>query len=102
MVALDPETGEREHGTATSETRRILENLKPLLASAGSLLDRLVTNRIFIGINKTIELPTGGCLVIEDEVRTAPRACVFDPMIHCFNSLRRVGSRTFICTRTTL
>ncbi|MGD9615540.1 MAG: RidA family protein [Alphaproteobacteria bacterium] len=42
MVAINPETGEREHGTVTSETRRIFENLKALLASAGSSLDRIV------------------------------------------------------------
>jgi 2-iminobutanoate/2-iminopropanoate deaminase len=42
MVAIDPETGERQHGTVTSEARRIFENLKLLLESAGSSLDRLV------------------------------------------------------------
>ena len=42
MVAINPETGEREHGTVTSETRRIFENLRLLLASAGSSLDRIV------------------------------------------------------------
>ena len=42
MVAINPQTGEREHGTVTSETRRIFENLKLLLASAGSSLDRIV------------------------------------------------------------
>jgi 2-iminobutanoate/2-iminopropanoate deaminase len=42
MVAINPQTGEREHGTVTSETRRIFENLKLLLESAGSSLDRLV------------------------------------------------------------
>lgn len=42
MVAIDPETGERLHGTVTSETRRIFENLKLVLESAGSSLDRLV------------------------------------------------------------
>jgi 2-iminobutanoate/2-iminopropanoate deaminase len=31
MVAINPENGEREHGTVTSETRRIFENLKLLL-----------------------------------------------------------------------
>jgi 2-iminobutanoate/2-iminopropanoate deaminase len=40
--AVNPETGEREHGTLTSEARRIFENLKLLLESAGSSLDRLV------------------------------------------------------------
>jgi 2-iminobutanoate/2-iminopropanoate deaminase len=42
MVAINPESGEREHGTVTSETRRIFENLKLLLESAGSSLDRIV------------------------------------------------------------
>src|SRR5256885_14960333 len=42
MVAIHPDTGEREHGTVTSETRRIFENLKLLLESAGLSLDRLV------------------------------------------------------------
>lgn len=42
MVAVDPVTGEREHGTLTSETRRIFENLKLLLESCGSGLDRIL------------------------------------------------------------
>src|SRR4030095_2769863 len=41
MVAIHPETGEREHGTVTSEARRIFENLKLLLESAGSSLGRV-------------------------------------------------------------
>jgi 2-iminobutanoate/2-iminopropanoate deaminase len=28
MVAIDPQSGERQHGTVTSEARRIFENLK--------------------------------------------------------------------------
>jgi 2-iminobutanoate/2-iminopropanoate deaminase len=50
MVAINPETGEREHGTVTSEARRIFENLKLLLESAGSSLDRIeydVLNRVY-------------------------------------------------------
>ena len=42
LVAINPESGEREHGTVTSEARRIFENLKLLLESAGSSLDRIV------------------------------------------------------------
>jgi 2-iminobutanoate/2-iminopropanoate deaminase len=42
MVAVHLETGEREHGTMTSETRRIFGNLDLLLRAAGSSLDRLV------------------------------------------------------------
>src|SRR4029077_13540704 len=42
MVAINPQTGEREHGTVTSEARRIFENLKLVLESEGSSLDRIV------------------------------------------------------------
>ena len=42
MVAINPDTGEREHGTVTSETKRIFRNLDLLLKSAGTTLDRLV------------------------------------------------------------
>lgn len=42
LVAIDPDTGERDHGTVTSETKRIFTNLDVLLRSAGSSLDRLV------------------------------------------------------------
>jgi enamine deaminase RidA (YjgF/YER057c/UK114 family) len=42
MVAINPESGERQHGTVTSEPRCIFENLKLLLESAGSSLDRIV------------------------------------------------------------
>src|SRR5262249_51535490 len=41
MVAIDPQSGERQHGTVTSEARRIFENLKLLLESADSSLDRI-------------------------------------------------------------
>ena len=42
IVALDPQSGERQHGTVTSEARRIFDNLKLLLESTGLSLDRLV------------------------------------------------------------
>jgi len=42
MMAIGPATGEREHGTVTTEVRRIFENLKLLLESAASSLERLV------------------------------------------------------------
>ena len=38
MVAIDPQSGERQHGTVTSEARRIFDNLKLLLESTGSSL----------------------------------------------------------------
>ena len=42
MVAVDPLTGDRCHGTLTSETHIVLRNLQLLLESAGTSLDRLV------------------------------------------------------------
>ena len=42
MIPVDPHTGERLHGTLTSEAHVIFGNLKLLLESAGSSLDRLV------------------------------------------------------------
>jgi 2-iminobutanoate/2-iminopropanoate deaminase len=42
MLPVDPRTGERCHGTLTSEAHVILGNLKLLLESAGSSLDWLV------------------------------------------------------------
>jgi 2-iminobutanoate/2-iminopropanoate deaminase len=42
MIAVDPHTGERLHGTLTSEAHVVFGNLKLLLEAAGSSLDRLV------------------------------------------------------------
>jgi 2-iminobutanoate/2-iminopropanoate deaminase len=42
MLPIDAETGERMHGTLTSEAHCIFKNLKLLLESAGSSLDRIV------------------------------------------------------------
>ena len=42
MLPVDADTGERQQGTLTSEAHCIFRNLKLLLESAGSSLDRLV------------------------------------------------------------
>jgi 2-iminobutanoate/2-iminopropanoate deaminase len=42
ILPVDPETGERCHGTLTSETHVVFGNLKLPLESVGSSLDRLV------------------------------------------------------------
>jgi 2-iminobutanoate/2-iminopropanoate deaminase len=42
MLPIDPVTGERRHGTLTSEAHVIFGNLDLLLRSAGSSLGRLV------------------------------------------------------------
>src|SRR6185312_665525 len=48
MLAVDPETGERLHGSVTSETHRIFQNLKLLLESAGSSLSDIVQVHAYI------------------------------------------------------
>ncbi len=48
MISLDPETGEIKPGTMASETRQILENLRHLLASNGSSLERVVKVNVFL------------------------------------------------------
>ncbi len=48
MLAVHPKTGERMHGTVTSETERIFENLKLLLADCGLSLERIVQIHAYI------------------------------------------------------
>jgi len=48
IVAVDPETGERLHGSVTNETHRIFQNLKLVLESAGSSLDQIVQVHAYI------------------------------------------------------
>ena len=42
VVAIDPDSGERMNGTVTSEAHRVFQNLKLVLETAGSSLERLV------------------------------------------------------------
>jgi 2-iminobutanoate/2-iminopropanoate deaminase len=42
LVAVDPATGQHASGTTASETRTILTNLKRMLESAGSSMDKVV------------------------------------------------------------
>jgi 2-iminobutanoate/2-iminopropanoate deaminase len=53
VVAINPETGERMLGTVTEEAHRVFKNLKMILESAGSSLDRLVA--VHAGIYDRIE-----------------------------------------------
>ena len=48
VLPIDPATGERQQGTLTSEAHRAFQNLKLLLESAGSSLERLVQVRAMI------------------------------------------------------
>jgi len=42
MGPIDPQTGEREHGPIAEQVRTTLNNVKHMLESAGSSLDRVV------------------------------------------------------------
>lgn len=48
VLPIDPHTGERLQGTLTSEAHRAFQNLKLVLESAGSSLERLVQVRAMI------------------------------------------------------
>ena len=50
-----------------------------------------MSNKLYVGFTKNVELPKGGCLFIDDEVREIPRARVFDPLKDCFNPLADIG-----------
>jgi len=48
MVSIDPNTGERAMGTVASETRHILGNMRHMLESAGSSLDKVVKINVLL------------------------------------------------------
>jgi 2-iminobutanoate/2-iminopropanoate deaminase len=48
LCAVDPDTGQRVHGTTMSETRLILTNLKRMLEAAGSSMDKVVKVNVLL------------------------------------------------------
>ena len=48
QIALDPKSGDKIHGGIAQETRQVLENLKAILESAGSSLDKVVKTTVFL------------------------------------------------------
>ena len=48
MLSTDPSTGERSPGTMAHETRQTLENMRHLLESAGSSLERVVKVNVLL------------------------------------------------------
>ena len=48
LIAIDPATGERAHGTTVSETRLILSNLAKILEGAGSSLGKVVKTTVWL------------------------------------------------------
>jgi hypothetical protein len=47
-------------------------------------------NKLYVGFTRNVELPKGGFLLIDDEVRDIPRSRIFDPLKHCFNPLKNL------------
>jgi 2-iminobutanoate/2-iminopropanoate deaminase len=48
VLPIDPQTGERQQGTLTTEAHRAFQNLKLILEGAGSSLERVVQVRAMI------------------------------------------------------
>ena len=48
LCALDPETGQRVHGTTVRETRLILANLQRMLEAAGSSMQKVVKVNVLL------------------------------------------------------
>ncbi len=48
MLSTDPHTGERSPGTMAHETRQTLTNMRHLLESAGSSLERVVKLNVLL------------------------------------------------------
>ncbi len=48
MLSVDPLTGERSQGTVAHETRQTLANMRHLLESAGSSLERVVKINVLL------------------------------------------------------
>lgn len=48
QIPLDPETGKVVEGGIAEQTRRVMENIKAVLESAGSNLDEVVKTTVFL------------------------------------------------------
>lgn len=48
QIALEPKSVDKIHGGIAQETRQVLENLKAILAAAGSSLEKVVKTTVFL------------------------------------------------------
>jgi 2-iminobutanoate/2-iminopropanoate deaminase len=48
LIAVEPQTGERAHGTTVSETRLILSNMAKILEASGSSLAKVVKITVWL------------------------------------------------------
>src|ERR1043165_6981965 len=51
-------------------------------------------NQLHVGFKRTIKLPKGSFLFIDDEVPKHPKAKVFDPLHHSFIPLKNIDKKT--------
>src|ERR1043165_8013095 len=51
-------------------------------------------NQLHVGFKRTIKLPKGSFLFIDDEVAKHPKAKVFDPLHHSFIPLKNIDKKT--------
>jgi hypothetical protein len=51
-------------------------------------------NTLHVGFKRTLQLPKGSFLFIDDEVPKHPKAKVFNPFRHSFNPLRNIDKKT--------
>jgi hypothetical protein len=55
-----------------------------------------MSNKLYVGLSKEVELPNGGYLFIDDEIPDIPdwkRPKIFDPLKHGFNPLKDIDYR---------
>jgi hypothetical protein len=71
----------------SGELPRSILARRPRLYFAASLAHM---NKLYVGFTRQVELPKGGFLLIDDEVRDIPRSRIFDPLKHCFNPLKNL------------
>jgi 2-iminobutanoate/2-iminopropanoate deaminase len=79
MVAVNPQTGEREHGSVTSETHRIFGNIRMLLDGFGSSLSRIV--RVHAMIYSRLEYDVLNRVYRQYLPKGAPARMVWDVVI---------------------
>jgi hypothetical protein len=48
-------------------------------------------NKLHVGFSREIELPKGGFLLIDDQVRDIPRSHIFDPLTILLKNLAAVA-----------
>jgi 2-iminobutanoate/2-iminopropanoate deaminase len=48
QIAIEPESGNIIGGTAAEQTERVMENLKAILAAAGTSLEKVVKSTVFL------------------------------------------------------